>query len=197
MKTTNTLQTILVSMAIALCSHTTSVAGNVKESAVDSTVCLKVTGKIVTSMVTNSYNKNTVTLYEYNIAVQTVEIADNKTFRFFLKKNRRYAIKISKDGFISNLFCFNTILPEDEDVFGMCSFFFNTELIAENESIHYNTDALDFPAALVSYIPKKQVFDVSIKYSRQIENEILSNPQSLVSNESSHNKSRKQNTGTN
>lgn len=174
------IKSICLSLAILACSGQVCLAGGNKTAKTDTSICLKVTGKIVARLHSNGLDMNTVSLYYNNTVIQTQQVADGKTFRFFMKKNGRYAIKIEKDGYVPNLMCFNTIMPAGEDVFGVCSFYFNTELIAEAEKVSYNSDALDFPAAIVSFIPKKQTFDISQKYTQQIEKEIMNQPEGTV-----------------
>lgn len=191
----NLIKSICLSIAIIVCSQQVCLAGGTKAAKKDTSICLKVTGKIVARQHVNSLDMNTVSLYYNNTVIQTLQVADGKTFRFLMKKNVRYAIKISKDGYVPNLMCFNTIMPPGEDVFGMCSFYFNTELIAEAEKVNYNNDALDFPAAIVAFIPRKQTFDVSQKYTQQIENEIMNKAEATELSQNAKNKNRKQGTG--
>jgi hypothetical protein len=149
-------------------------AGNLKAQNIlqddpnnDEDFCLEVSGK-ATLKDSKSAGKYKAELVLWNIVVDSLFIKDNKRFIFNLKKNAHYAIRISKEGHLTRLIGFSTYIGNSKykDVF--CKFRFNTEFISELESDNLDTDALDFPIAIIAFDEKSGAFDYSKKYTSYI-----------------------------
>jgi len=93
-----------------------------------------------------------------------------KSFKFLLKKNTVYTIKISKRGYISRLVCVDTKLADVMD--DLYSFSFETKLINAEESGKLNKEFLDFPIALIYFDSKKDCFVYDKEYTSRIKKEI-------------------------
>lgn len=134
----------------------------------DST-CLEVDGKI-----TNANDDDGTCLVELmtsNTVVDYATLKDGKkSFRFHLKKNTVYTIRMSKRGHVSRTICIDTKVSGDpEEDYG---FSFETKLSKDAEMNKANKEFLDFPIALVYFDPKKDCFVYDKEYTSRIKKEI-------------------------
>lgn len=137
---------------------------------IDSLSCLEINGKI-SNATEGDDGTCLVELLSSNTVVSFATLKDGKkTFRFTLKKNTVYTIKISKRGYLSRLVGIDTKLTEaSEDLY---SFSFETKLIKTEDSQKLNKEFLDFPIALVYFDPKKECFIYDKEYTTRIKKEI-------------------------
>lgn len=109
---------------------------------------LKLEGKI-----NNTYK---VELIQSNFAVETCTLNDKSSFKFKLRKNTHYDIRISKKGFVSRIITIYTALPEA----GIKDhhFHFDAALITFAQAKEIDADPFDFPKAVVSFDASSNAF---------------------------------------
>ncbi|MBI3521151.1 MAG: hypothetical protein HY062_17555 [Bacteroidetes bacterium] len=131
----------------------------------DSSVCLEIKGKVL-----NVGNKSSDTykaeLIYYNNVINNETISATKSFKFDLKRDAIYSIRISKKGFITKLISIYTRIPEDET--NVYRLDFETELIEEHLSKKLDADALDFPITIIYYDEKADSFYYNEEYTNNI-----------------------------
>lgn len=131
----------------------------------DSVICLEIKGKI-SNIGNKSFDSYKVELIYYNTVIKKERIAANKPFKFELKKDAFYTIRISKEGYITRLVSICTKLPvEHNDLYKLD---FETELIEEHESKKLNAEALDFPITIIYYDNKANWFYFNEEYTTNI-----------------------------
>ena len=131
----------------------------------DSLICLEIKGKI-TNLGSKSDDTYKVELIYYN----TVAIAENlnvsKSFKYDLKKDAIYSIRISKPVYITKLISIYTKIPEKHHELYRLDF--ETELIEERKAKKLNADALDFPITIIYYDDKANWFYFNEEYTSNI-----------------------------
>lgn len=131
----------------------------------DSLVCLEIKGKITN--LGNKYNDSyKVELIYFNSVINKEEINVNKTFKYDLKKDAIYTLRISKQDYITKLISIYTKLPEKHNELYRLDF--ETELIEERKSKKLNADALDFPITIIYYDDKANWFYFNEEYTSNI-----------------------------
>ena len=136
----------------------------------DPDVCLEINGKIANAA-EGSDETCLVELFTANTLVSWATLKDGKkSFRFALKKNSVYTIRISKRGYISRLVCIDTKTPLDPE--DMYSFSFETKLIKTEEAEKLNKEFLDLPIALIYYEIKNDCFIYDKEYTSRIKKEV-------------------------
>ena len=131
----------------------------------DSLICLEIKGKI-TNLGSKSNNIYKVELIYYNSVVNKEEINVSKPFKYDLKKDAIYTLRISKQGYITKLISIYTKLPEKHNELYRLDF--ETELIEERKSKKLNADALDFPITIIYYDDKANWFYFNEEYTSNI-----------------------------
>src|ERR1700741_800572 len=145
--------------------------GDGKERSRDTAVCLVISGNVF--LPDDETNKATrIELVYFNEIVDSVVVDGNKKFRFDLKKDAYYAIRICKDGYVPRIISINTNLKVDPDDFYVYKFHFDTELIKQNESVKLNAEALEFPIAIVNFDEELDGFYYNEEYTLNIKREI-------------------------
>jgi hypothetical protein len=138
--------------------------------ATDTNLCLEIDGKILNAD-EGSDGQCTIELIHSNIVIASTVLKDGKKkFKFILKKNTNYMIRISKEGYISRLVSVDTKLDEGDTDF--YSFAFETKLLKEVASQRLNKDLLDFPIALIYFDAKKDCFDYNREYTSKIKKDL-------------------------
>lgn len=139
----------------------------------DTTDCLQFTGKLDASM-KNAEGKYTVKLIRDNKVIETQTTGVKKSFKFILRRNMFYTIKVEKKGFISRLFSISTTLPYSVEPGGeLFKFEFETNMISEDLYHHFDDDDMDFPLALINYSKSCDCFEYDVKYTEKIMTRIL------------------------
>lgn len=135
----------------------------------DSLSCLRIEGKVLNA--DEDRSACIVEIIGLNDEVDTISLKDGKTkFKYVLKKDCYYAIRVSKPGYLSKLICVNTeVLTETN---GLFVFEFQTTLIKEAAVKTLNADALDFPVAIIHFDYEKESFSYNKEYSAQIKREL-------------------------
>jgi hypothetical protein len=137
--------------------------GHVKDTA----ECLEITGSV--SADGDSTDHIIVELVLDNEQVELLDVASFQPFKFYLKKNKSYTIKLSKNRFIQKSITVNTDLPPGTKIKSLLKFHFETDLVkAPDDQFQRKSDALDFPIALVRYDVTKKKFDYSQKYNDMV-----------------------------
>lgn len=137
----------------------------------DTSCCLEIFGRISFK---NQHLKGSYTaeLIYFNEVLDSVSVRCNRSFKFSLKRNSSYMIKISKPGFTSRLICVNTNVDDSDYLTGIYTFFFETELIAVKEAMLLDNEALELPAAIVSFNKKTGRFDHNRDYTSFVKQKI-------------------------
>lgn len=105
-----------------------------------------------------------VELISYNQRIDTAILAEGATkFKFLLKKNTSYTIRISRQGFVPRLIVIDTRIPQEVDE--MFKFTFTTKLMKAETASRLNQDALDFPVAMIYFDMDQQSFDYDKQYT--------------------------------
>jgi hypothetical protein len=137
----------------------------------DTNACLEINGKI-TNAAEGSEAICLIELFNANTLVSWANLKEGKkTFKFNLKKNAVYTIRISKRGYISRLVGIDTKLAADKE--DLYSFSFETKLIKTSELEKLNKEFLDFPIALIYFDPKKDCFVYDKEYTTRLKKEIV------------------------
>ncbi|MGZ3900651.1 MAG: hypothetical protein ACXVC7_03730 [Bacteroidia bacterium] len=135
----------------------------------DSTICLELSGRISKlKPIENNYYH--VELIYNGIIVDSMKVKDNKDFKFALKKNTIYGIRISKPGYYSRIISINTSTPGYANAF--FRFEFDTDMIRIDDAAKINKDALDFPIAVISFNEDLRAFYYNEEYTTYIKRRI-------------------------
>lgn len=146
---------------ILLLAFTDAMAINFSRNKKDTVHCLKITG-IIPCKYEDAPAR--VDLISYNNLIDSAVLDEGATkFKFLLKKNTSYTIRITRSGYVDRLVCIDTSIPmEEKELF---KFIFTTKLMRDDVSTHLNQDALDFPIAMIYYDKEQQCFDYSKQYT--------------------------------
>ncbi len=119
----------------------------------DTSVCLQIEGHIVNAG--DGYDQCCVIeLLCANTVVKTIELKDGKKkFKFYLKKNLNYAIRISKKDHITTVVCIDTKMHKAPH--GMKYFLFETKM---KETYNEANSQIDYPIAIIYYDGTKDNF---------------------------------------
>jgi len=142
------------------------------QATVDTSDCLVFTGKLDASM-KNAEGEYTVKLIRDNKVIETQIIKVKKSFKFILKKNMFYTIRVEKEGFIPRLFSVSTDIPYTVEVGDLFKFNFETNLISAELYHQFDDDDMDFPLALISYSKSCDCFEYDKKYTEKIMTRII------------------------
>lgn len=142
-------------------------------SSTDSSLCLEIEGIIPNA----NEGKDGICKVELLCANQVVEsliLKDGKKkFKFLLKKNLTYTIRISKKDFINKLVCIDTKMKKG--YYELYTFSFETKMLEESSMNKLDRDYLDFPVALIYFDTRKDLFVHDKEYSSKLKKEIASN----------------------
>ena len=137
----------------------------------DTSSCLQLSGKVL-KLRTYSTNSYTVNLMRNEQLIESKVIKGNNEFKFDLKKNNFYAVKISKEGYVQRTIIVDTKLAEMHN--GYYKFAFDTELIEESKADKLNAEALNMPIAHISFDERKRWFTYNAEYTKEIKRKIYS-----------------------
>jgi hypothetical protein len=152
--TTSLLSSILVSNNLS-CQNNNS----------DSLICLEIKGK-VSNVGSKSGDSYKTELIYYNQVISKDDVSVNKSFKYNLKKDAIYTIRISKSGYITKLISIYTKLPEKHDELYRLDF--ETELLEERRAKNLNSDALDFPITIIYFNDDANWFYFNEEYTSNI-----------------------------
>jgi len=138
----------------------------------DSLVCLEISGRIQRGE-TNDDKYIKVVLIHYNTPVDSVQIKENRSFKFKLVKDAYYAIKIYRKGYAPRLISICTNVPEEVFNDRILRFYFKTGLVSEQEYAGFNKETRDFPIAIVAFNRSKKGFYHNEIYTENIKKSLL------------------------
>ena len=166
MKKSNNVILILISFILIQC-HLKANTGRD-----DTLVGLDLRGRIA-NVTENFESACKVELITSKGVVDSVILRDGKQkFRFFLQKTNYYALRLTKEGFVTKLISIHTeISNEFDDIF---EFSFSTKLISKKLSEHLNKDALDFPTSIIHFDPQSETFIHNKEYTDRTRREVYS-----------------------
>lgn len=141
----------------------------VKDEDLSNPVCLHVSG-IAVDKNAKPIDGVEVKLYKENDEMEWIEITSinyhEHSFNFKLSANEYYTIEISKPGYVTRSVGISTLIPSNLSLETLFRYEFEVELFTEKKNI--NDYYLDFPVALISYNPKRDVFDNNYSYTSHI-----------------------------
>jgi hypothetical protein len=145
---------------------------------VESPICLRVEGFIEHSPA-NESDSCMVEIISNGRRTDTIVLKGRrKRFECYLEKNSYYGIRITMKDHAPKLIGVFTDLPESDSL-NLYRFSFETKLYSASDVAGMNTDALDFPIAIIHFDPKKLCFDYNKIYTARIKSE-LRNPRPVA-----------------
>lgn len=136
----------------------------------DTLHCLEMEGKVLNALSGKS-KECKIELLCYNKVIDSLVLKNrHRKFRFYLKKNSYYAIRISKPGYLTRLICVDTKVPYYPEA--LYRFAFTTELMDMESARRINQDVLDFPIAFVYFNVKRGYFHYYKKYTSEMKKEL-------------------------
>ncbi len=158
-------------LVAALCISTIMRSGNPKSKR-DTSLCLEVIGQLDRTE-KKSDRVFTVVLICGNSAVDSLQVTEGKTFKFFLKKNAWYSINIKKDDYIPKLISINTNYDNVyRDYLYRLSFIIDCPITKE-ESKYLCSETIDFPTAMIEFDKTAEIFDYVGEYGYNIKKKLL------------------------
>jgi hypothetical protein len=177
------LQKLLPVIVIFISFINASQAKNGKKNdTIQNTVCLEVLG-IALDSDDQPVDGVEVKLFQENSELEWTEITNVKyhdhSFFFRLEANQYYTIEISKPGYVSRSIAISTAIPSSISLKELFRYEFEVGLFKEEKNM--NDFYFDFPVALISYNPHRDVFDNNFKYTKHIKT-MIGQPSSFKSN---------------
>lgn len=158
----NILKTVLIFLISLVFFVINSYGQEIKQ---DSVICLEIKGK-VTNIKSKSDDSYKIELIYYNSVINNEIISASKSFKYNLKKNSIYSIRISKKGYITKLISIYTKLPQDNEELYRLDF--ETELIEEHKSKKLNSEVIDFPITIIYFDEEANWFYFNEEYTNNI-----------------------------
>ncbi len=144
-----------------------------KENLSDTSECLEVKGKFDGS-VKDFNGVYMAKLILDNKVIETQILNTRKSFLFTLQKNRLYAVRVEKAGYISKTVSISTYTSEKSmNEKNEYAFNFETNLISESLYACFDDDDVDFPVALVSYNKACDCFEHNKEYTAALVNRMI------------------------
>jgi hypothetical protein len=142
------------------------------KDAKDSSICLEIKGRFSKPDHTNR-NVYLVELLLDNEVVEAISVRDGGSFKFFMKKNKWYSVKIIEEGREAKLLLFDTHLPVIYDNYIYVLSFEVDNLLTDDEAKQLDPDALDFPIALFDFDNRFDEFNFNETYRANILNKLF------------------------
>jgi hypothetical protein len=166
MKTAITIRTIALTALALICNFMYS--GNMEPDS----MCLRLVGKI--SKTSHSAGHSyTVQLIDNSKVIATQVVKAGKNFKFDVNKNGWYGVQIKNEECVSKLISVSTHVPNLEEGDAYLVSFEMEEPISLEESKYLDSDAIDFPLALISYEKDMDNFNYSEEYTKNIKNKLV------------------------
>ncbi len=122
----------------------------------------------------NLEGKYTAQLLRDNKVVEEQVLKVSKGFKFTLKRDAHYTVKVKKEGYIARLLSVDSRIPDKAELEDLFKFHFETNLIDDAFYHHFeNDDDIDFPIALVSYAKRCDCFEYDKKYTKELMSRIV------------------------
>jgi len=135
---------------------------NAKDSNSDS-VQFAMNGKILQS-VKEPGSKCKIELFYGNTVIDSMTIKMNKPFKFNLKKNAWYTLRVTQTGCLPLLISFNTELKNGTPI-SENTFSFETQLIKLEDAKNMNQEFIDFPIGLVELNVETGKFETTEEFT--------------------------------
>ncbi len=119
---------------------------------------------------TKASNTYTVSLILQNEEIESVVIKPGKSFKFSLKENTWYAVKIKNEESVAKIISINTWIPMGNR-YSLCHYNLSFEIgapISYAEAKNFDADLIDFPVAVILYDTQKETFNLDEKYFSNI-----------------------------
>ncbi len=142
--------------------------------AVDTAQCLEFIGKF-DGTVKDLSGEYTAQLIKDNKVIKELTQTVTSSFRFIMKKNMAYTVKLVKQGYISKTVSINTTLPKKLEIENLYIFNLQTNLLSQELQSQFKDDDIDFPVALVSYGKKCDCFEYNQAYTTKLINSMYNN----------------------
>ncbi len=133
----------------------------------DNSLCLEFNGSF-DGTVLDLTGLYTAQLIQNNKIIKEVTISVNRPFKFLLKRDASYTVKLVKQGYISKVVSISTVLPKKVEIESMYKFNLQTNLISEELAGRFQDDDVDFPIALVSYGKRCNCFEYNRDYTEKL-----------------------------
>ena len=117
----------------------------------------------------------TVSLIQENTEIESVTVKAGKSFKFLLKENNWYAIKIKNEESTTKVISINTWIPMSNR-YSLCHYNLSFEVgapISNTEAKSFDNDLIDFPVAVIMYDQKKEDFNLDEKYFSNIRESLV------------------------
>lgn len=137
----------------------------------DSACCLEINGKIIMDAkhIKGTYKAELIYIDK---VVDSAIVKSDKSFTFVLKRNMPYFIRVSKAGYVARTICVNTNINETANPDSLFTFSVETELIDVAKAMRLNNEALELPAAIISFDNKTGSFNNNTDYALFVKNRI-------------------------
>jgi hypothetical protein len=147
---------------------------NKEDQSKDTALCLIIKGK-VTKTAERAGNTYTVELVDNDKIIQSRVVKAGKKFEFKLQKNQWYGVKVLKNECVAKYISITTHnLPElDKKDMYLVSFDL-ADPISNSEAKYLDSDAVDFPLAIICYNKAIDSFDYNEKYTENIKTKLVS-----------------------
>lgn len=169
MKSTVVLRNVLFLMLIFVSQKNYSTT--IFEFKDDTVICLEISGKVELFSESNDDKYVKIELIYYNSVIDSLIIKAGKNFKFYLKKDACYTLRMSKSGYITRIVTIYTKVKKFDPEEEYYKYYFDTELLPELAKEILDKDVLEFPIAIVSYSDKLKGFQINDKYTRNIKKE--------------------------
>ena len=138
---------------------------------IDTSLCLQIEGVVLNAG--DDLDENcTIELLCANKLIRSLVLMDgNKSFKFTLKKNLSYAIRISQKNRVSKLISIDTKM--NKDPYGMKYFLFETKLKATYDPAKNQPGYVNSPIAIIYYDSSKDDFVHDKEYANKMKNELV------------------------
>jgi hypothetical protein len=170
MKTSITIRIIVAVALVFICNLMFS--GNGTNISPDSALCLRLKGKISKNK-ESAGSTYTVELVDNSTIIATQVVKAGKNFVFDVQRDGWYGVRIRKSECVSKLISISTHVPELEEGYMYEVIFEMEEPISILEAGYLDSDAIDFPLALISYEKEIDNFNYSEEYTKNIRAKLL------------------------
>jgi len=145
-----------------------------QKQAVDTAQCLEFIGKF-DGTVKDLNGEYIAQLIKDNKVIKELTQTVTSSFRFIMKKNMAYTVKLVKQDYISKTVSINTTLPKKLEIENLYIFNLQTNLLSKEIESQFKDDDIDFPIALVSYGKKCDCFEYNQAYTTKLINNMYTN----------------------
>ncbi len=136
----------------------------------DSAVCLKINGIILKAPHKAERGAYKVELLNENKVVDSCKVTVNKEFKFSLRKNNWYTVRVTKEGYVPLLISFDTKMDEGNAL--VYEFLFESEVL-DAKKVDATHEVMDLPIGLVKFDQANNRFYPVENYTASIKQKIF------------------------